>query len=108
MRPTPTSFLEKIGIELDALESSQNDPPLMIVRRFEKKYGPLHRVLYGEDIVELTKIEIQANKFFDKLKARVSNNSSLDVSSVDNIVDNKRLPSIDEQRPCVSATLSQS
>jgi hypothetical protein len=68
MRPSPDTFLERIGNELDILESSQLDPPLLIVKRFEKKYGAVHRVLYGEDIIQLMKIEMQATSLYDQIK----------------------------------------
>lgn len=68
MRPQPSTFIEKIGLEIDTLAASQLDPPLKIIKQFEKKFGPLDRMLYGEDIVELMKIEMQANKMFKKMR----------------------------------------
>lgn len=79
MRPAPDMFIERVGNEIDILESTQLDPPMLIIRRFEKKYGPVHRILYGDDIVELMKIELQANTLFNKLKS--SSQRLSDVSS---------------------------
>lgn len=74
MRLSPAHFIDKIGLEIDNLASNQLDPPISVIRRFEKKYGPLDKMLYGEDIVELLKIELHANKMFRKVKknARLS------------------------------------
>ena len=74
MRPSPAHFLDKIGLEIENLASNQLDPPLNVIKRFERKYGPLDKMLYGEDIVELLKIELHANKMFRKVKknARMS------------------------------------
>lgn len=68
MRPSPAHFLDKIGLEIENLASNQLDPPLNVIRLFEHKYGPLDKMLYGEDIVELLRIELHANKMFRKVK----------------------------------------
>jgi hypothetical protein len=78
MRPTPASFLEKMGNEIDILEAHQIDPPLSVVKKFENQYCPLHRALYGEDLIELMKIEMNANKVYSKMHQRVSDISSSD------------------------------
>ena len=85
MRPSPDVFIERIGNEIDILESSQLDPPLLVIRKFEQKYGAVHRILYGDDIVELMKIELQANTLFKKIKSstgqRLSDVSSSEITS---------------------------
>jgi hypothetical protein len=80
MRPSPAHFLDKIGLEIENLASNQLDPPLNVIKRFERKYGPLDKMLYGEDIVELLKIELHANKMFRKVKknARFSEDAASD------------------------------
>jgi hypothetical protein len=92
MRPDPQVFLEKIGQEIDTLETTQLDPPLLIVRRFEKKYGPIHRVLYGDDIVELMKIEMEASTLYQKMR---SEQRLSDISSSDNKDNRSDVPSYD-------------
>lgn len=88
MRPAPDIFIDRIGNEIDMLETSQIDPPVMILKRFEQRYGAIHRVLYGDDIVELMKIEMEASKLVNKLKsvstpsqARLSDISSSDMQN---------------------------
>ena len=68
MRPPASNFIDKIGAEIDNLASNQVDPPLKVLKNFELKYGTIDRMLYGEDIVELMKIELQANRMFRKIK----------------------------------------
>lgn len=68
MRAAPDIFIEKTGTEIDNLATSMLDPPLKIIKTFEGKYGTLDRMLYGEDIVELMKIEMKANKMFKRVR----------------------------------------
>lgn len=67
LRPDPSIFIEKIGTELDNLANTQSDPPLYVIKRFEKAFGPLERILYGEDIVELWKIRYQTNRMEQRM-----------------------------------------
>lgn len=62
LRPDPTNFIDKIGTELENLADNQIEAPLIIIRKFEKNYGPIDRILYGEDVVELWKIRYNTNK----------------------------------------------
>lgn len=68
MRPDSISFIEKVGIELDNLANNQVDAPLRVIKKFEHTYGPLERILYGEDVVELWKIGYNTQKMEKKLK----------------------------------------
>lgn len=68
MRQPPSIFIERIGCDIDNLASNQIDPPIHVKRNFERKYGTIDRMLYGEDIVELVKIEMEANKMFRRIK----------------------------------------
>lgn len=76
MRPHPTVFIEKIGVDIDGLMDSQLDPPLRIVQSFEKEYGPIDRMLYGEDIIELMKIEMHTSKMFHRIQKKGDISSS--------------------------------
>jgi hypothetical protein len=72
LRPDPALFIEKAGTELDNLANNQIDPPLSVVKRFERVYGPLERILYGEDVVELWKITYQTSKLEARMKKSIS------------------------------------
>jgi hypothetical protein len=56
MRPHPSVFIERIGVEIDNLADANIDYPDTVVNRFEKEFGPIDRLLYGDNIVELVKI----------------------------------------------------
>lgn len=82
MRPHPTVFIEKIGVEIDNLMEAQLNPPARVLKSFERVYGPLDRMLYGEDIVELMRRDMQTSKMF----RRIQRNTALD-SSVPTLTD---------------------
>lgn len=76
MRPGPELFLERIGIEIDNLAETQLDPPMSIIWSFEKKFGPVDRLLYGEDILVLMKMKLETSRIFkDMSKPAVSPSS---------------------------------
>lgn len=70
LRPDPIFFIEKTGQEVDNMIKNQNDPPHHVIKRFEKIYGPIERILYGEDIVELWKIRYNTNRLEKKILKR--------------------------------------
>lgn len=95
LRPSPNMFIEKLGIEIDTLATSQLDPPLIVLKRFEKKYGTIDRMLYGQDIVELMKIEMHANNMFRKMKKNERKSLSEDGSDLER----SKKARYDEQSP---------
>jgi len=56
MRPHPSVFIERIGVEIDNLAEYNIDHPNHVVNKFEREFGQIDRLLYGENIVELVKI----------------------------------------------------
>ena len=76
LRPDPVTFIEKAGIELDNLANNQIEPPLTVIRRFEKEYGTLEKILYGEDIVELWKLRYNTSKMERKMKKTLDGNTT--------------------------------
>lgn len=68
MRTEPMIFIEKIGSEIDILMDTQLDAPHHVIQSFERIYGPIERLLYGQDIVELLKLEIQTSTLFQTMK----------------------------------------
>lgn len=67
MRPEPVLFIEKIGNEIDSLSKIQLYAPSYILRQFELKFGQLDQILYGEDIIELLKRDLQNRKQVKKI-----------------------------------------
>jgi hypothetical protein len=80
IRPPSIAFIEKIGRELENIESSQNEAPRHIIRRFEKAYGPIDRLLYGEDVLQLLQMEYKTKKMFNKLEKFKSGNGDNNVT----------------------------
>jgi hypothetical protein len=71
LRPDPAMFIERVGLELDNLANNQVDPPLRIIKLFEKTYGPLERILYGEDVVELWKLACNTSRIEKKFRKSI-------------------------------------
>lgn len=78
LRPAASSFIDKVSNEMDNLSSSQVEPPYRIINKFEYIYGSLDKKLYGEDIVELLKLELKTNQMFKQIQR--SDRLSIDVA----------------------------
>lgn len=63
---TPESCIDKITYEIDSIIDSQLYPPIQIVWEFEKTFGNLHEILYGQDIIELLKRDLENRKMIRK------------------------------------------
>jgi hypothetical protein len=86
LRPEPTHFIEKAGIELENLADNQIEAPIIIIKKFERIYGPLDKILYGEDIIELLKLGYQTERAHRKIMKKTKSsdtNSDVDNSHVD-------------------------
>ncbi len=70
MRPHPSVFIERVGMEIDNLADNMLTPPGYVVAKFEKIFGTLDRMLYGEHVFELMKIEIQTSTMMSKVRRR--------------------------------------
>lgn len=72
MREHPIKFIEIINIELDNISDIENIIPRFIIHKFEKKYGNLDKILFGDEIIDLLYEDIKttnaavliASKFF--------------------------------------------
>lgn len=49
----PKSFMNKVEMDISSLMENQVNPPPYIVKQFEKKYGTIDKLIYGEEILEL-------------------------------------------------------
>lgn len=52
-------FIESVILDMDAIAETQLYPPSFVVAMFEKKFGSLHELLYGQDIIELLKKDLE-------------------------------------------------
>lgn len=53
LRPEPQLFMAKVQSEMDMLLNSQLEVPKRVVARFERKYGNLDLLLFGESLSDL-------------------------------------------------------
>jgi hypothetical protein len=84
LRPDPVIFIEKAGMELDNLANNQLEPPLTVIKTFEREYGTLEKILYGEDIVELWKLRYHTSKMERKMKKNLDGNTVTTSTGKDN------------------------
>jgi len=77
MRPNPDVLIEKLGCELDALSSSHLTHPYYVIKSFEKKYGPIHQLMFGEDIIQLLKKDVKTQKMVKNIKSKIFSNLKL-------------------------------
>lgn len=96
MRPSPEIFIEKIGFEIDNLITTQIDPPLYVIYQFEKVFGDLDSLLYGEDIMELVKMEVTNNRMLSKYRNENDNTNDTIANSGD--LPNMKIPSPDNKK----------
>jgi len=70
MRPHPSVFIERVGMEIDNLANNTLTPPGYVVKKFEKIFGTLDRMLYGEHVFELLKLEMQTRKMVNNVRRK--------------------------------------
>lgn len=89
MRPHPSVFIERVGVEIDNLADNNIDFPDYILTFFEREFGPLDRLLYGENIVELVKIGKTTNSIVNDVRRKSQlifnddNNDTITIESGD-------------------------
>jgi len=70
MRPHPSVFIERVGMEIDNLADNTLNPPGYVVGKFESIFGTLDRMLYGENVFELLKLEMQTTNMVNNVRRR--------------------------------------
>jgi hypothetical protein len=63
----PDEFINTVSVTMNDIINEQKEPPKSIIKKFEKTYGPLERILYGEDILELCKMKQTTNNILNNL-----------------------------------------
>lgn len=88
MRENPVKFIENINIELENIADIEDIIPKFIINKFEKKYGNLDKILYGDEIIELLTDDIRttnaavtiASKFLKNRTLHKKNSGNTDFS----------------------------
>lgn len=70
MRPNPNVLIEKLGSEIDGLSSSHLTPPYFVVKSFESTYGPIHQLMFGDDIIQLLKKDVKNRKIVKTIQQK--------------------------------------
>jgi hypothetical protein len=78
MRPDPIIFIDKINTEMDNISEYESIIPKYIIAKFERRFGNLDKILYGDEIVDLIAEDIKQTRIATKLLRRQSRNTSSD------------------------------
>lgn len=62
MRPPAEVFIDKIGSEMDSMSTTQLYPPAAVIHVFERKFGYLDQLMFGQDIIELLSKDMKNRK----------------------------------------------
>lgn len=80
-RENPEVFIEKLSNEIDNIMQLQLIPPSFVISKFERRFGNLHEILYGQDIIELLKRDMQHKKAIQKQLKRIGSATTLALAS---------------------------
>ena len=64
----PATFLKKIEMEIAALSENQINAPPYIKKKFEASYGSMDRLIYGEEILELMRNDVERKNYLEKMR----------------------------------------
>jgi len=84
MRENPLVIIERTNEELDNIAESENIIPKRILNIFEKKFGNIDKLLFGDEIIDLIKAEFKQFKNATKLLKNDSLLISLDSNNIKN------------------------
>lgn len=70
LRPSALSYIDKVKSDMDNIMSAQAEPPEHVVRSFERSYGRVDGLLYGEDVVRVVLTNLRTNSYLNNLYAK--------------------------------------
>lgn len=59
LRADPITFIDRVNTQMDYIADSEIITPRYVVRRFEKNFGTIESILYGEEIAALIADDIK-------------------------------------------------
>lgn len=68
MREPVDIFLERVSQEIDTIEENELEPLVYVKNKFEKQYGSIDRMLYGEDLIQILKLGKKIKKIYEEFK----------------------------------------
>lgn len=67
LRPSALSYVEKVKCDMDNIMSAQAEPPEHVVHSFERTYGRVDGLLYGEDVVRVVLTNMRTNSYLQDI-----------------------------------------
>lgn len=67
LRPSALSYIDKVKSDMDNIMSAQAEPPEHVVRSFERAYGRVDGLLYGEDVVRVVLTNMRTNSYLQDI-----------------------------------------
>lgn len=68
MRPNLRMFFARVRTELESLLSHQTDPPRFVLSNFEKHYGRVEGILYGDEIANMIAQSLRAQDIYKRME----------------------------------------
>jgi hypothetical protein len=67
MRAPPMFLIDKVSIEMDYIADNENVIPKRVICDFERKFGSLDKLLYGDEIMDLLEEDIKTTRIATRL-----------------------------------------
>lgn len=79
LRPSALSYIDKVKSDMDSIMSSQAEPPVHIVREFERTYGRIAGLFYGDDVVRVVLTNMRTNSYLNDIYMQAQPTSRVSV-----------------------------
>jgi hypothetical protein len=76
MRPEVRKFVDKVHNEFQVLLGTQNDPPKYVIANFEKQYGRVEGILYGDEIADMITQSLRAQASYRRMEKELAGGSA--------------------------------
>lgn len=93
----PVTFMRKIEVEMSALMENQVNPPPYVKSMFQKRFGSLDTVVYGEAVLEGLRKEVMRN--MEKIREEKRNSTILSKYFTSKTVKNMHRPISNRSSP---------
>lgn len=70
---SPEIVIERLCVEIEAISQNQLYPPSLVIQQFQRKFGNVHEILYGQDIIELLRKDLENRRVIKKEIKRAMN-----------------------------------
>lgn len=73
LRDDALKFIEKLNLEIENVAESEELIPKFIIHKFEKKYGNIDSIMFGDEVISLIKLDLltkKSSQTFDFFQAK--------------------------------------